>query len=122
MLAGFSNSTETWLPVNENYKKTVNLAHQKMALVSHYKIYQKLTELRSKSDTLKKGSLQTDVINDEKVLAVVRKHNNNTQNIILLVNFSDDESQLVDIAKFTSPSHAKTIFYVSSIGSDIAWK
>ncbi|XP_058808065.1 maltase 2-like [Phymastichus coffea] len=118
--AGFSKSNTTWLPVHKNYK-SLNLANQKIALNSHYKLYQKLTQLRSTSDALKKGKLQTEVLNDGKVLVVIRDYNDKKEIVILLINFSDDQPQSVDIKKYTSMEHHDTNIYVSSIGSEIGW-
>jgi alpha-glucosidase len=50
--AGFSlNLTDTWLPVHDNYLD-LNLAAQKVATTSHYKVYQALTKLRQNPEFL----------------------------------------------------------------------
>ncbi|PNF22635.1 Maltase 2 [Cryptotermes secundus] len=67
--SGFSTSNRTWLPVNSNYHQ-LNLAAQKEAPVSHYKVYQRLIELR-KQPTVQRGSLQTYPAS-EKVFAFSR--------------------------------------------------
>nr|CAD7451876.1 unnamed protein product [Timema tahoe] len=66
--AGFSNNTNTWLPVNSNYL-TLNLAEEINANVSHYKVYQNLVSERA-SKTLRRGSVNITVIGD--VLAFTR--------------------------------------------------
>ncbi|NP_001153339.1 alpha-glucosidase-like [Nasonia vitripennis] len=83
--AGFSNSTKTWLPVHSNYK-TVNLAAQKVATKSHYKIFQALTKLK-KTPTLQKGTVEV-LLATEKVLAIVRRLANNPT-VALLINFDN---------------------------------
>nr|CAD7263069.1 unnamed protein product [Timema shepardi] len=68
--AGFSNNTNTWLPVNSNYL-TLNLAEEINAKVSHYKVYQNLVAERA-SKTLRRGSVNITVIGD--VLAFTSGH------------------------------------------------
>nr|CAD7410531.1 unnamed protein product [Timema poppensis] len=68
--AGFSNNTNTWLPVNSNYL-TLNLAEEINANVSHYKVYQNLVAERA-SKTLRRGSVNITVIGD--VLAFTSGH------------------------------------------------
>lgn len=68
--AGFSNgSTPTWLPVHPNYKH-LNLAAQKEAKFSTYKLYKQLMALRQEH-TFIDGSFEPKVIN-ETVLTYVR--------------------------------------------------
>lgn len=69
--AGFSSSATTWLPVNPNYS-TLNLAAQKAAEKSHFKIYQKLAKLR-KNDAFVYGDFQMEVLG-ENVLTYFRTH------------------------------------------------
>lgn len=82
--AGFSTSNRTWLPVNSNYK-TLNLAVQKTAAVSHYKVFKSLTRLKRKP-IIERGSLQT-VLVTEKILGMVRRLDRSV--VALLVNFAD---------------------------------
>ncbi|XP_044727453.1 maltase 1-like [Chrysoperla carnea] len=68
--AGFSTSKNgTWLPVNESYK-TLNLKKQKADPESHYKLYQKLLELR-KEKTIQDGDLVVKALSDH-VLTMTR--------------------------------------------------
>ncbi|XP_059490285.1 maltase A3-like [Neocloeon triangulifer] len=67
--AGFTNGSNTWLPVNENYLQ-VNVAAQQAALYSPLKIYQRLAEAR-KSAAVKNGSFDLRVVNDD-VIAFTR--------------------------------------------------
>ncbi|XP_032691123.1 maltase 1-like [Odontomachus brunneus] len=82
--AGFSTSTKTWLPVHDNYK-TLNLAAQKTAAVSHYKVFKSLARLKRKP-VIERGTLQT-VLVAEKILGVVRRHGSSV--VALMVNFAD---------------------------------
>ncbi|XP_020284643.1 alpha-glucosidase-like [Pseudomyrmex gracilis] len=82
--AGFSTSKDTWLPVHSNYK-TLNLAAQKIAPVSHYKVFKALARLKKKP-VIERGSLET-VLVTEKILGVVRRHNASV--VALMVNFAD---------------------------------
>ncbi|XP_023315955.1 maltase 1-like [Trichogramma pretiosum] len=99
--AGFSKANTTWLPVHENYPH-LNLDLQKKDYGSHYWLYKNLTSLRASSDTLKHGELMTEVLNNGKALAVVRKNVESPERIILVINFLDAESQEVDVSKFTN--------------------
>ncbi|XP_076294286.1 alpha-glucosidase [Lasioglossum baleicum] len=81
--AGFSNTTKTWLPVHSNYK-TLNLAAQKTARVSHYKVFKALVALK-KRPIIASGSVQVTVVATN-ILAVVRK--SGTSVATLLVNIS----------------------------------
>ncbi|XP_072759869.1 alpha-glucosidase [Anoplolepis gracilipes] len=82
--AGFSTSSETWLPVNSNYR-TLNLAAQKIATVSHYKVFKSLAQLKKKP-VIELGSLES-VLVTEKILGVVRRLDASV--VALLVNFAD---------------------------------
>ncbi|CAL1674211.1 unnamed protein product [Lasius platythorax] len=82
--AGFSTSNKTWLPVNSNYR-TLNLAVQKTATVSHYKVFKSLTQLKKKP-VIEQGSLES-VLVTEKILGVVRRHKASV--VALMVNFAD---------------------------------
>ncbi|XP_014208338.1 maltase 1-like [Copidosoma floridanum] len=115
--AGFSKADKTWLPVHQNYKE-LNLAKQKIDPISHYKLYKSLTSLRNSSEVLKNGSLKTEILNGNDVLAVIRQ--TDRQSVILLINFQNEKSQKVDISSYTGPGNNVTI-YVSSIGSNMMW-
>lgn len=68
--AGFSaGDKRPWLPVHSNYKE-INLALQKNAARSTFKLYKQLMELR-KEDTFRHGAFESTVLND-KVFAYVR--------------------------------------------------
>ena len=113
--AGFSTAKKTWIPVHSNYK-TLNLAKQKKDAVSHYKLYQKLTELRN-NEALQTGSLEVQITNED-VLAVIRYGINET--VTLLINFQDSTEKVVDLGGLTR-NHTKHTAYVSSIGSKTEW-
>ena len=83
--AGFSTSNKTWLPVNPNYK-TLNLAAQKNAAVSHYKIFKKLVALK-KSPILVNGTLEIILVGNY-ALGIVRRLPSISTPVVLLINFS----------------------------------
>jgi len=83
--SGFSNGPSTWLPVHDNYK-TLNLAAQKKAPVSHYKVFQAVAKLK-KTPVLQKGTTELVLVTDD-VLAVVRRLAKR-KTVTLLINFSD---------------------------------
>lgn len=67
--AGFSSAQRTWLPVHRNYR-TRNLAAQKEAVKSTFKLYQHLIALR-KNDIFKNGSYKSVAIGND-LLGFVR--------------------------------------------------
>lgn len=110
--AGFSTSNETWLPVNSNYK-TLNLAAQKTATVSHYKVFKSLAQLKKKP-VIEQGSLES-VLVTEKILGVVRRHN--TSVVALLVNFADTPVTVDARTWMNIPE--QLIVYASSVHSKL---
>lgn len=61
-MAGFTNGSTTWLPINDNYLE-VNVATQKNATHSHLKFYQRVTEIRQE-ETFKKGQISFPTYDD----------------------------------------------------------
>lgn len=62
--AGFSTTTgKTWLPVHADYK-TQNLAAQKTASKSTFKLYQKLLNMRKGSHVLKTGGFVSKAVSE----------------------------------------------------------
>lgn len=116
--AGFSTANKTWIPVNDNYQ-TLNLAAQKSTNISHYKLYQKLTEMRKNSKALLEGSTKVNTLNDNKVLSIIRESGDET--VILLINFADSQSVSVDLAANHNFKSNNGNVKVSSIGSGINW-
>ena len=47
--AGFTNASRPWLPVNENYREGVTVAHQSGVQDSHLGVFTQLTQLRQGS-------------------------------------------------------------------------
>ncbi|XP_025263125.1 maltase 2-like [Camponotus floridanus] len=112
--AGFSKANHTWLPVHENYIE-LNLAKQKIANESHYKIYTSLIKMRQREAALQQGNLTTLVQSNDQVLIVIRQYNE--QCIVLLINFNDKIAQIVDL---TSQGLAnELVVEVVTIGSPI---
>lgn len=105
---GFSNGTP-WLPVNSNYK-VLNLLKEKQEKNSHYKLYQALTSLRKLSPAIKNGTLRMTA--DDKMLVIFREHKNET--ITLLINFSDMESQTVNLNSLINFDKMSTVLKIAS--------
>lgn len=112
--AGFSTASSTWLPVNENYKR-LNLEKQKAANKSHYKIYKILANMHRSEPALTEGSYKSITTNNNNVLGIIR--NNGCRVVVLLINFNDDEQQVVNLAQEGFPS--KLMVKVSSMGSRV---
>lgn len=71
--------------MNSNYK-TLNLAAQKTASTSHYKVFKALEQLKKKP-IIEQGSLES-VLVTEKILGVIRRYDKESV-VALLVNFAD---------------------------------
>lgn len=84
MHSGFSTSQTTWLPVNPNYL-TVNFKNELENTRSHYKLYQKLTELR-KSEAFSHGSYIGIALNND-VFAFVRELD--AQKFVVVINLNE---------------------------------
>lgn len=84
--AGFKevSDSEPWIQVHPNYKE-LNLAAQKTASKSFYKLYQKLAELR-KDEIFVKGSFSSHSFNDD-VFAYKRTVGNDSY--VVLINFAN---------------------------------
>jgi alpha-glucosidase len=67
--AGFSTASESWLPINPNYR-TLNVESQLNAKWSHIKVYKLLTKAR-KNEAIMNGQLDIQVLEDS-VLAYTR--------------------------------------------------
>ncbi|KAG7203432.1 hypothetical protein KM043_013499 [Ampulex compressa] len=114
--AGFSRANSTWLPVNANYKE-LNLKKQKASISNtHYKVYQKLIRLRKSSPALYEGTSKNAVLNNNKVLAIARE--SKAQTVILLINFDDDSSQLVDLKRLFK-LYRRTHIAITSVNSNL---
>ncbi|BFF95477.1 maltase 2 [Drosophila madeirensis] len=92
---GFSEAAKTWLPVHPNYKK-LNLAAQKLAAKSHYKVYTSLMELR-KAAIMRRGRFIIEPIS-RWVFAFKRSYTN-FDSIVTIINVSDKQ-QLVNLSEF----------------------
>ncbi|XP_043521926.1 maltase 1-like isoform X2 [Frieseomelitta varia] len=103
--AGFSNATETWLPVHSDYKIN-NLEKQKNISDSHYNLYKSLIQLRKK-DVLTKGTFKLDTPT-KNVLFVLRKDERTNETISLLLNFSPNETK-VDLTKLLPEGEFKVL-------------
>ncbi|KAK7076945.1 hypothetical protein SK128_021888 [Halocaridina rubra] len=84
--AGFTTHTETWLPINENYK-TLNVKAQIEAASSHLKIYRSLTLLR-KEEAFRSGKLSYPVITND-VFSFARSVND-CEMYLVVINTSEN--------------------------------
>lgn len=91
--AGFTSSQTTWLPVHPNYLE-INLAAQKVAEKSHFKVYQKLTKLRQ-HDAFVYGDFQMEVLG-KNVLAYFRTHVHESidDKYAIVINLGTDEDTI----------------------------
>ncbi|KAL0120271.1 hypothetical protein PUN28_008138 [Cardiocondyla obscurior] len=112
--AGFSTADSTWLPVNDNYL-SLNLARQKAAKKSHYKIYQTLAKMHHTDPALTEGSFKSLITNDDTVLGIIRS--NGCRIVLLLINFDEDRPKIVNLSQEGLPS--KMIVKISSMGSKV---
>ncbi|XP_063995481.1 maltase 1-like [Diachasmimorpha longicaudata] len=112
--AGFNEGETPWIPVNDNFPE-LNLAAQKEALTSHYKIYQKLVNLRKTMTALKTGDLQTIVSSDNKSLAIARTADK--QSIILVINYSDEESITVNLGRQLTKLNSAATVLITTLGN-----
>ncbi|EZA54318.1 putative maltase D [Ooceraea biroi] len=110
----FSTANSTWLPVNQNYKQ-LNLANEKVADESHYKIYKTLTHMHRTEPALTEGSYRSFTTNDNTVFGVIR--NSGSRFVLLLINFNDDQSQVVDLS--AEGLSARMTVKVSSLESHV---
>ena len=62
LIIGFTNGSNTWLPINTNYKE-INVAAQKKATHSHLNFYQHVTKIRQE-ETFKKGGITFPLYDD----------------------------------------------------------
>lgn len=98
--------------MNSNYK-TLNLAAQKTAAKSHYKVFKSLAQLK-KTPIIAQGSLQTTLVT-EKILGVVRRYNKSV--VTLLINFAD-EAVTVDARTWLNIPE-QLIVYAPSVDSNL---
>ncbi|XP_015111695.1 maltase 1 [Diachasma alloeum] len=114
--AGFNQGFKPWIPVHENYKN-LNLAAQKAAKASHYKIYQKLIRLKKTKAALISGKTQALVSTDKKSLSIIRS--TNTEVVILIINFSDTETITVNVLKQVPTLAAAGLVEVATLDSPV---
>lgn len=100
--------------MHENYKE-LNLAAQKVASESPYKIYTSLIKLRHNKSALQRGNLKTLVQNNGQVLTVIRQ--SASESVVLLINFDDKVTQLVDLSGQGLPN--ELVVELATIGSPV---
>lgn len=99
----------TWLPVHVNYK-SLNLAAQKIALVSHYKVFKSMARIKKKLPVLKKGLAEVFVIKDKDVLGVARRLEGSSPVLIIpkqLVVYTATVDSNIKIGSKVDPSAMK---------------
>jgi alpha-glucosidase len=121
--AGFSDTNgKTWLPIHENYK-TRNLAAQKKADKSTFKLYQNLIALRKQNHVLQIGGYEGKAV-DERVFAFTRTLKDH-KTIAVFVNLDKATTvslkDLLDEEDFTDKTKAK-ILIVNSESKLVAEK
>lgn len=82
---------------------------------SHYKIYKTLALMHRTEPALTEGSYKSITTNNDTVLGVIR--NNGCRVVVLLINFNDDEQQIIDLSQEGLP--VKLMVKVASIGSKV---
>jgi alpha-glucosidase len=89
--AGFKTASgqEPWVEINPNYR-TLNLAAQKTAAKSFYKLFTSLAKLRN-DEVFVKGSFETYAFNDD-VFSYKRTYG--AKSYVILINFSSKEYTL----------------------------
>lgn len=89
--AGFTgaDSKEPWIEVHPNYP-TLNLALQKQATKSFYRLYQQLAEIRN-NEVFVKGSFESHAFNNE-VFSYKRTFEGTS--FVVLINFGGNEHTL----------------------------
>ncbi|CAF4871961.1 unnamed protein product [Pieris macdunnoughi] len=110
--AGFSTAEKTWLPVAEDYP-VLNLALQKVAERSHFKVYQALTDLRRKERSLSHGDYSIRALSDSTFYLV--RYLPSYDTIVLVFNVAET-SDTVDLSRIPNMSLPSTV-YVSSVHS-----
>ncbi len=86
--AGFTTSSNPWLPLADNYKDH-NVETELADPASFLSLYIKLCKLRNESDALKYGKMHVLEIDEPKVLGYKRIAANG-ETYIILINFSED--------------------------------
>lgn len=95
--AGFSNASETWLPVSKKYLNTNLAAQSKSGVASHYHVYQDLIKLRQK-DAFLNGNLEIKALSTN-VLAFTRSFEDDVY--VVVFNLGDSE-ETVDLSSFSN--------------------
>ncbi len=84
--AGFSTSTETWLPIGPDYK-TLNVEAEKDDPRSFYTLYRTLMALRNERESLRYGFVQVLELGHPDLVGYVRSYKDEYH--VVLINFSD---------------------------------
>lgn len=114
--SGFNEGEKPWIAVNDNYVE-LNLANQtaNTTETSHYKNYRKLIMLRKTMTPLRSGTLHVAVSSDEKALTVARTADEET--VLLVINYSDNETVTVNVASQISSLESKATVQVTTLGT-----
>lgn len=112
--AGFSTNKTTWLPVHENYK-TLNLANQKLATISHYKVFKAMTMMKKNLPILQLGTVEVRLIT-ENILGIVRRMEDSSP-VALLINMGIKVESVDAHTWLNIPE--ELITYIASVDSQI---
>ena len=86
--AGFSpKNIETWLPVNENYRKGINVADQKSNPESLWNFYQKMLKFRKETSALISGDFTWVENKCEDILSFIRSDRD--RKVLVILNYSE---------------------------------
>lgn len=96
-LAGFTNATSSWLPINPNYR-ALNLASQQDADKSHYKLYQQLVKLRQRK-SFREGQFRWIVFNP-RVFSYIREYPG-SETFVVLLNIGP-EREIINLDAFVT--------------------
>lgn len=82
--SGFSNASQTWLPVSANYKER-NVHLQQTSKTSHLENFTKLLQLK-KSKAISPGTLKMEALSDD--ILILQREYSDFENIIAIFNFN----------------------------------
>ena len=99
--AGFTKGTP-WIKINENYTE-INVEEAQNDENSILNYYKKLTRLRTSSEALNYGEFLEVFNEDSQVFGFYRKYNN--ENILVLLNFSDRNTNINVVSEIDSLSN-----------------
>lgn len=110
--AGFTEGSETWLPVSDNYK-TINVMMQERAPHSHLQIFKKLISLRKEPSMQDITNLQIKAVDN---IVIYSRYTQGSNRYVIILNFGTN-TQKININEHF-PVGQKVEIITSSITSD----